>query len=138
MHTHPSEVQISTDCWKAARDADTVAKDQWLAARRAEEQAAAIEWAERFDMPPLEGSERALAWGERSRFQLVTAAYTALVSEGTWDEADWAVLEDKIRSISRAGWWIDQVRHEAPHNRVEVEGLHRRPVAAWVAKLRAA
>ncbi|MFE1895234.1 hypothetical protein [Streptomyces yangpuensis] len=26
----------------------------------------------------------------------------------TWDEADWAVLEDKIRSISRAGWWIDQ------------------------------
>ncbi|WP_033443786.1 hypothetical protein, partial [Saccharothrix sp. NRRL B-16314] len=56
----------------------------------------------------LEGSERALAWGERSRFQLVTAAYTALVSEGTWDEADWAVLEDKIRSISRAGWWIDQ------------------------------
>lgn len=33
-------------------------------------------------MPPLEGSERALAWGERSRFQLVTAAYTALVSEG--------------------------------------------------------
>ncbi|CCA58899.1 hypothetical protein SVEN_5613 [Streptomyces venezuelae ATCC 10712] len=97
-----------TDCWKAARDADTVAKDQWLAARRAEEQAAAVEWAERFDMPPLEGSERALAWGERSRFQLVTAAYTALVSEGTWDEADWAVLEDKIRSISRAGWWIDQ------------------------------
>lgn len=71
-----------TDCWKAARDADTVAKDQWLAARRAEEQAAAVEWAERFDMPPLEGSERALAWGERSRFQLVTAAYTALVSEG--------------------------------------------------------
>ncbi|WP_329287699.1 hypothetical protein [Streptomyces sp. NBC_00691] len=28
--------------------------------------------------------------------------------DDTWDEADWAVLEDKIRSISRAGWWIDQ------------------------------
>ncbi|WP_329309578.1 hypothetical protein [Streptomyces microflavus] len=97
-----------TDCWKAAREADTAAKDQWLAARRAEEQAAAAEWAEQFDMPPLEGPERALAWGESSRFQLVTGAYTALVSEGTWDEADWAVLEGKIRTITRAGWWIDQ------------------------------
>ncbi|WP_282698159.1 hypothetical protein [Streptomyces sp. CC208A] len=97
-----------TECWKAARDADTAAKEQWLAARRAEEQAAAAQWAEQFDMPPLEGPERALAWGERSRFQLVTAAYRALVSEGTWDEADWAVLEEKIRTISRAGWWIDQ------------------------------
>ncbi|MFD5765334.1 hypothetical protein ACFWIN_05875 [Streptomyces sp. NPDC127049] len=28
--------------------------------------------------------------------------------EGTWDEADWAVLEEKIRTIGRAGWWIDQ------------------------------
>lgn len=97
-----------SECWKAARDADTAAKEQWLATRRAEEQAATAQWAEQFDMPPLEGPERALAWGERSRFQLVTAAYTALVSEGTWDEADWAVLEEKIRTISRAGWWIDQ------------------------------
>lgn len=59
-------------------------------------------------MPPLEGPEKALAWGERSRHQLVTAAYSALVSEGTWDEADWTVLEDKVRTIARAGWWIDQ------------------------------
>ncbi|CAM5586365.1 MULTISPECIES: hypothetical protein [Streptomyces] len=33
-------------------------------------------------MPPLEGPEKALACGERSRHQLVTAAYNALVSEG--------------------------------------------------------
>ncbi|MGW6393107.1 hypothetical protein ACWFR1_21940 [Streptomyces sp. NPDC055103] len=97
-----------SDCWKASRDADTAAKEQWLTARRAEEQAAAKEWAERFDMPPLEGPERALDWGERSRFQLVTAAYTALVTEGTWDETDWAVLEEKIRTVTRTGWWIDQ------------------------------
>ncbi len=97
-----------TDCWKAARDSDTESKEAWLAAKRAEEQQAARAWAEQFDMPPLEGPERALDWGERSRHQLVTAAYSALVSEGTWDEADWAVLEDKIRTIARAGWWIDQ------------------------------
>ncbi|WP_370667170.1 hypothetical protein [Streptomyces sp. IBSBF 2507] len=97
-----------TGCWKAARDLDTESKEAWIAAKRAEEQQVAAEWAEQFDMPPLDGPEKALAWGERSRHQLVTAAYSALVSEGTWDEADWAVLEDKIRTVDRAGWWIDQ------------------------------
>ncbi|MFE7803788.1 MFS transporter [Streptomyces sp. NPDC057430] len=97
-----------TDCWKAARDGDSAAKQEWLAARRAEEQAAAKAWTEQFDMPPLEGPERALEWGERSRYQLATAAYTALVTEGGWGEADWAVLEEKVRTVTRAGWWIDQ------------------------------
>ncbi|MFE6979269.1 hypothetical protein [Streptomyces sp. NPDC057682] len=97
-----------TDCWNASRNSDAESRAAWLATKRAEEQQAAAEWTERFDMPPLEGPEKALAWGERSRHQLVTAAYSALVSEGTWDEADWAVLEDKIRTVARAGWWIDQ------------------------------
>lgn len=97
-----------TDCWKAARDTDSESKEQWLAAKRAAEQQAATEWAAQFDMPPLEGPERALDWGERSRHQLMTAAHTALVVEGTWDEADWAQLEEKARTVTRAGWWIDQ------------------------------
>lgn len=77
-------------------------------AKRAEEQEAAVAWAKQFDMPQLEGPDKALDWGERSRHQLMTAAHTALVVEGTWDEADWAELEEKARSITRAGWWIDQ------------------------------
>ncbi|MFD4476424.1 hypothetical protein ACFWPU_09970 [Streptomyces sp. NPDC058471] len=97
-----------TECWKAARDNDGTSKEEWLAARRAAEQQAAADWAAQFEMPPLEGPEKALHWGERSRHQLVTAAYAALVTEGTWDETDWAALEEKIRTISRAGWWIDQ------------------------------
>jgi hypothetical protein len=97
-----------TDCWKAARDSDTESKDAWLATKRAKEQQAAREWAQQFDMPPLEGPERALDWGERCRHQLMTADHTALVVEGSWDEADWAELEEKARSITRAGWWIDQ------------------------------
>ncbi|MFE0087658.1 hypothetical protein [Streptomyces sp. NPDC058991] len=101
-------MQISTDCWKASRDADTESKKQWLATKRAAEQQAAAEWAAKFDMPALEGPERALEWGERSRHQLMTAAHTALVVEGTWDEADWAELEEKARTITRAGWWLDQ------------------------------
>ncbi|MFE4055216.1 hypothetical protein ACFXP3_02730 [Streptomyces sp. NPDC059096] len=97
-----------TDCWKAARSADTESKAQWLAAKRTEERQAAAEWAQKFDMPPLEGPERLLEWGERSRHQLMKAAHTALVAEGAWDEADWAKLEERARLIGRAGWWIDQ------------------------------
>ncbi|MEV0470683.1 hypothetical protein [Streptomyces prunicolor] len=97
-----------TDCWKAARDTDSESKEQWLAAKRAEEQQAAAEWAARFDMPPMEGPERALDWGERSRHQLMTAAHAALIVEGTWDETDWAAVEEQARTVTRAGWWIDQ------------------------------
>lgn len=97
-----------TDYWKQARDTDSESTKQWLAAKRAQEQQAAAEWAAQFDMPPLEGVEKALDWGERTRHQLMTAAYTALVVEGTWAEADWAELEGKARTVTRAGWWIDQ------------------------------
>ncbi|MER6461680.1 hypothetical protein ABT278_14545 [Streptomyces sp. NPDC001228] len=97
-----------THCWKAARDADSESKQEWLATKRAEEQEAAVAWAQQFGMPQMEGPEKALAWGERSRHQLMRAAYAALVVEGTWDEADWAELEEKARAVTRAGWWIDQ------------------------------
>ncbi|MCX5395636.1 hypothetical protein [Streptomyces sp. NBC_00102] len=95
-------------CWKAKRDTDSESKEEWLAAKRAAEQEAAAVWAKQFDMPELEGPEKALGWGERSRHQLMTAGHTALVVEGTWDEADWAELEEQARSVTRARWWIDQ------------------------------
>ncbi|MFF3850565.1 hypothetical protein [Streptomyces sp. NPDC002328] len=38
----------------------------------------------------------------------MTDAHTALVIEGTWNDADWAELEEKARAVSEAGWWIDQ------------------------------
>ncbi|MFF7337392.1 hypothetical protein ACFZAT_08620 [Streptomyces sp. NPDC008163] len=97
-----------TSCWKAARDADTGSKEQWLAAKRAAEQEKATAWAKQYDMPPLEGPEKTLAWGERSRHQLMTAAHNALVLEGSWDDDDWQKLEERARKIGRAGWWIDQ------------------------------
>ncbi|MFF4767437.1 hypothetical protein ACFY1V_13070 [Streptomyces sp. NPDC001255] len=97
-----------TDCWRAGRDTSHESTEQWLAKRRAGEQQAAVDWATRFEMPPLEGSERAVPWGERCRHQLVDAAHTALVVEGSWPEQDWLALEEKARSVRRAGWWIDQ------------------------------
>ncbi|WP_225847281.1 hypothetical protein [Streptomyces sp. HPF1205] len=97
-----------TDCWRTAHAADAAATKEWLAARREQEQADAEAWADQYDMPPLAGSEKAVAWGQRCRHQLVTAAYQALVAEGDWDEARWAEAEDAARTVDRAGWWLDQ------------------------------
>jgi hypothetical protein len=59
-------------------------------------------------MPPLEGTERAVAWGVRCRHQILATAYTVLVAEGDTAETEWEAMEDKARTVTRAGWWIDQ------------------------------
>ncbi|MFF4308905.1 hypothetical protein [Streptomyces sp. NPDC001507] len=99
-------MQISTDCWRAAQDEDTESKADWLAKKRVAEQAEAEEWSTRYRVPPLEGTDRAITWGTRCRHQLVAAAYTALVAEGTTGEAEWAAVEDAARPLTRAGWWL--------------------------------
>ncbi|NYI03434.1 hypothetical protein [Allostreptomyces psammosilenae] len=97
-----------TDCWKAHRTTDDTARTAWLEQQRAAEQAEADAWAAQYRMPPLEGTERAVAWANRCRHQLVAAAYEALVMDGTTTEAEWEAIEDAARTITRAGWWIDQ------------------------------
>ncbi|MFG2500770.1 hypothetical protein ACGFSB_21450 [Streptomyces sp. NPDC048441] len=47
-----------TGCWKAARDADTESKEEWLATKRAAEQKAAVAWAKQFDMPSWKARRR--------------------------------------------------------------------------------
>src|SRR5690349_4764915 len=73
--------QECTDCWRAAKDSDEQEKAAWLQAKRAEEQAESETWSERYRMPPLEGTDRAVAWAVRCRQQLVSDAYTTLVLE---------------------------------------------------------
>ncbi|MFC9331982.1 hypothetical protein [Kitasatospora sp. NPDC057015] len=103
-----------TNCWRAQREGNSAAdRAAWLEKKRAEEQQAASWWAAKFRMPPLDGPERALAWGERSRHQLMTNAYRALVAEGELGESGWQEIEDQARTVDRAGWWIDQ-REAAP------------------------
>ncbi|MER5494229.1 hypothetical protein [Streptomyces sp. NPDC002490] len=97
-----------TDCWHTARAQDAEATAERIAVQRAAEAEAARAWEEEFRMPPLEGSERAVAWGARCRHQLVTAAYAALVTEGAMSEGQWAEVEDAVRPVTPAGWWIDQ------------------------------
>jgi hypothetical protein len=100
--------QECTDCWRAAKDSDEQDKAAWLQAKRAAEQAESEAWAERYRMPPLEGTDRAVAWGVRCRHQLISDAYAALAIEGDMDEAAWEAIEDAARTITRASWWIDQ------------------------------
>lgn len=100
--------QECSDCWRAAKEGDEQDKAAWLEAKRAEEQAESEAWSERYRMPPLEGRERAVAWGVRCRHQVLAAAYTALVLEGETSEAEWEEIEEAARTITRAGWWIDQ------------------------------
>ncbi|MHC5260854.1 hypothetical protein ACYSUO_23475 [Streptomyces sp. UC4497] len=97
-----------TDCWRGSRNRDGVPRADWLAQKRAKEQLAAEEWSEQYLMPPLEGTARAADWAVRCRHQLVTAAYTTLVVEGTASETEWEAVEDLIRQVSNAGWWLDQ------------------------------
>ncbi|MFJ3791502.1 hypothetical protein [Kitasatospora sp. NPDC090091] len=100
--------QDCTDCWRAAKDGDERDKAAWLEAKRAAEQAESDAWSEKYRMPPLEGTERGVAWGVRCRHQLLAAAYTSLVLDGGMSEAAWEQVEDQARTVTRAGWWIDQ------------------------------
>lgn len=124
--TRPGEVQISTDCWRAARDGDEQDKATWLEAKGAEEQAESEAWSQQYRMPPLEGRERAVAWGMRCRHQVLAAAYTTLVLEGGTSEAEWEEIGQAARTITRAGWWIDQ-------RSSETGGLTELPEAATAA-----
>ncbi|MFI9261389.1 hypothetical protein ACIGT4_27325 [Streptomyces sioyaensis] len=113
------------DCWRTARDEDADSKAEWLAKKRATEQTEAEEWSEQYRMPPLDGTDRSVAWGTRCRHQLVSAAYTALVLEGTTSEAEWEAIENAVRPLTHAGWWIDQ-READPTDLPELlEAVHR-------------
>jgi hypothetical protein len=100
--------QPCTDCWRARNQEDHKAREIRLAERRATEQQEAEDWARTHRLPPLDGSDRAVPWAVRCRHQLLAAAYTILVVEGDLDEAAWQEVEDAARTISRAGWWLDQ------------------------------
>ncbi|MFE9963722.1 hypothetical protein ACWD7T_17725 [Streptomyces sp. 900116325] len=62
--------QSCTDCWHASKEDDEQDKAAWRKTKRAEEQAESEAWSEQYLMPPLEGTERAVAWGLRCRHQV--------------------------------------------------------------------
>ncbi|MFD8783802.1 hypothetical protein [Kitasatospora sp. NPDC059599] len=100
--------QECTGCWRASQGNAETGKAEWLQAKRAAEQADSEAWSQQYRMPPLEGTERGIAWGVRCRHQVLTAAYTELVLDGGMPDPRWEQMEDQARTITRAGWWIDQ------------------------------
>ncbi|MFD5327941.1 hypothetical protein [Streptomyces sp. NPDC127092] len=111
--------QECSECWHASKENSEQDKAAWVKAKRAEEQAESEAWSQQYRMPPLEGTERAVPWGVRCRHQILAAVYTALVVEGETSEAEWEGIEETARTITRAGWWIDQ-RSSEPDDLTEL------------------
>lgn len=94
------------ECWRVGRDvAAARERATWLAGRRAEELAETEAWETRAAMPALDGSDKAVEWGRRVRYQLLAAAHDTL----DLAEDDFAArVENPARRIDSASWWIDQ------------------------------
>jgi hypothetical protein len=98
------------DCWRATQ-ADAggrLTKKQWLERKRAEEAEDVGVWEQRAGMFPLDGSEKAAAWGRRVRHAVLAGAYATLVAEGDMSDEQWiAHIGVPARLITGASWWID-------------------------------
>ena len=96
-----------TDCWRAARG-ESQDKEAWLAERRAEESALIAQWETRAEMSRLDGSEKAVEWGRRVRYTLMSAAYDVAQDAGQDEGAFIETVEAPARQVTSASWWIDQ------------------------------
>ena len=96
-----------SDCWRAAQH-DGKDKESWLAERRAEEAAIISQWEQKAEMPRLDGSEKAVEWGRRVRYQLMSSAYDYALESGLEESEFIAAVETPARLVTRASWWIDQ------------------------------
>ena len=95
-----------TECWRASRDTQAARdSDEWLAERRAHELSVTETWEARAGMPALCGSDKAVEWGRRVRYQLLATAYEVL---GLSDEQFASRIETPARHVTSASWWIDQ------------------------------
>ena len=95
-----------TECWRASRDAQAGRERAGaLAGRRAHELSETETWEASAAMPVLDGSDKAVEWGRRVRYQLLAAAYETL---GLPDEQFAARIETPARHVTSASWWIDQ------------------------------
>jgi hypothetical protein len=96
-----------TECW---RHSQHNASSAGLPERRAAELVEVESWENWTEMPPLEGSDRAVDWGRRIRYELLCSAWCALRLPG---EAFRDRIEAPARAVRSASWWIDQRECEA-------------------------
>jgi len=96
-----------SDCWRASQG-QSQDKEAWLAERRAEEAKVIAQWEGKSEMPSLDGSEKAVEWGRRVRYQLMSSAYDYALESGLEESEFIDAVETPARRITRASWWIDQ------------------------------
>lgn len=94
------------ECWRMSREAkETRASQNARFTEHGGHRASRITlWERRSGMPHLEGSDKAIEWARRVRFDLLTAAYACVDTEDGFV----ASVEEPARSITSASWWIDQ------------------------------
>jgi hypothetical protein len=98
-----------SECWRAERDQrNGQSRQAWLAQRRAEEAAEIETWEHRGGMPGLDGSDKAVRWARRVRYELIVAGHDHAATVGVSDDAFAAAVEDAARKVTSASWWIDQ------------------------------
>jgi hypothetical protein len=97
-------------CWRRTRGSEkSTDNETWLAERRTEEATAVRTWERRAAMCDLDGSDKAVPWGARVRYQLLTAAYDLHVTSSGMSENEFADrFEVPARTVTSASWWIDQ------------------------------
>jgi hypothetical protein len=93
--------QECTDCWRSSNEGNEQDKAAWLVeARRGADCVRSMVRAVPDASPG--GTERAVPWDVRCRHHILSNAYTALVTEGTTSEAEWAEIEESARTVARA------------------------------------
>jgi len=93
------------ECWRTSRGAKVKRASQARFTEHGGHRAHRITlWERRSRMPHLEGSDKAIEWARRVRFDLLTAAYACVDT----DDGFVASVEEPARSITSASWWIDQ------------------------------
>lgn len=109
--------QTCTPCWRKAHGKTGSGewvedKAEWLARKRATEQAAAEHWAHSARMPQLRGREKAATWATRVRYELMRQLYQWAVQDGNADAETYEWAEDQARSLDTARWWLDHREHD--------------------------
>jgi len=94
------------ETWKAQQRAKPLSKERQ--AEHAAHHQAALEDAQRLNLPPLQGSEKQVGWGTDLRYDALRNLYEELVQSErmTEDEYDEQVIT-LARRINRAKFWID-------------------------------
>lgn len=90
-------------CTKCFNKRNAAGRREWLDSRNSQTLADAEVFEETHGLNPVEGSDKQLSWGTRTRFELLSVAQAAPeISETAFSQR----ILPAARKILKAGWWI--------------------------------